>query len=392
MRVVIVAACPYPTTQGTQVFIRGMVRALCRRGHEVHLVTYHFGEDLPGEGEILHRIPPMPGYHKLRAGPAWSKPVLDALVAARLLQVVRRVRPALIHAHNYEAPIAAYLVRALTGVPVLYHSHNLMADELPLYVEGRLARAVARRAARLLDRQIPRRADRCVVISEQAVGAHEALGVAPSRIHHLPPALHPEDFADALPAPAGPTVVYAGNPDRYQDLQVLVGAMVQVVRRLPEARLLVVSSAGLDEVSALARAGGLDPRHLELHTTSRWDEVQELMRRGTVAALPRALCRGFPIKLLNYMAVGLPVVACAGSAKVGTDGETGRVVPDGDVSAFGAALLELLEEPELARRMGERARASILQDHCWERRVAELESVYKRTANGGLLARDGSLR
>lgn len=387
-----VAACPYPTTQGTQVFIRGMVRALCRRGHEVHLVAYHFGEDLPGEGEILHRIPPLPGYRKLRAGPAWSKPLLDAMLAARLLQVVRRVRPHLVHAHNYEAPIAAYVVRATTGVPVLYHSHNLMADELHLYVRGRIARAMARGAAGLLDRQIPRRADRCVVISEEAVEAHRALGVDPARIHHLPPALHPEDFDGALPDPAGPTVVYAGNPDRYQELHVLLAAMRRVAEALPAARLLVISSADLAEVAALAASVGLDPRCLELHTTSDWAQVQRLMRRGAVAALPRGLCRGFPIKLLNYMAVGLPVVACAGSAKVGRHGQTGLVVPDGDVTAFGEALLELLRSPAKSRRMGERARASILQDHCWERRVAELEEVYRRTAGPDALARDRSLR
>ena len=386
------AACPYPTTQGTQVFIRGMVRALSRRGHDVHLVTYHFGEDLPTEGETLHRIPTVPGYRKLRAGPAWSKPMLDALLAGKLLQVVRRIRPDLVHAHNYEAPIAAYMVRSLTGVPVLYHSHNLMADELHLYVRGRLARGVARRAARLLDREIPRRADRCVVISEEAVAAHEALGVDPSRIHHLVPALHPEDFEGEAPTPVRPTVVYAGNPDRYQELNVLLSAMTRVVRSLPEARLLVVSSARLDEVSALARAEGLADRHLELHTTSCWREVQALMRRGSVAALPRGLCRGFPIKLLNYMAVGLPVVACAGSAKAGRDGETGRVVPDGDVPAFADALEQLLRDPALARRMGEQARASILHEHCWERRVVELESVYRQAAGLEPVARDRPLR
>ncbi len=384
-----VAACPYPTTQGTQVFIRGMVRALCRRGHEVHLVTYHFGEDLPGEGEILHRIPPLPGYDKLRAGPAWGKPVLDAMLAGKLLQVVRRTGPDLVHAHNYEAPIAAYLVRALTGVPVLYHSHNLMADELHLYARGRVGRALGRRAAGLLDRGIPRRADRCVVISPEAVEAHRSLGVSPERLELLLPALHPEDFEPDPPAPAGPTVVYAGNPDRYQDLAVLMRAMVRVTRALPDARLLLVSSARLDEVVALARREGLDRRYLELHTTSDWGEVQRLMRRGTVAALPRGLCRGFPIKLLNYMAVGLPVVACAGSAKVGEDGVTGRIVPDGDSGAFAGALLELLRDPDRARRMGGRARASILQEHCWEQRVVELEAVYQRTV---ALAPDRPLR
>jgi glycosyltransferase involved in cell wall biosynthesis len=233
-----------------------------------------------------------------------------------------------------------------------------------------------------------------VVISEEAVQAHETLGVDPSRLDFLPPALHPEDFEAHIPTPAcsAPTVVYAGNPDRYQELDLLLRAMCRVVRRLPDARLRVVSSAPLDEITQLARAEGLHPRHLDLHTTSRWGEVQALMRQCTVAALPRGLCRGFPIKLLNYMALGLPVVACAGSAKVGRDGETGRIVQDGDATAFAAALEELLIDPAKARRMGERARASILQEHCWERRVVDLESVYRRTAGLDPVARAEPLR
>lgn len=380
MRVVMAAACPYPTTQGTQVLIRGMVRALCRRGHEVHLVAYHLGEDLPAEGEVLHRIPRVPWYRKLRSGPSWGKPFLDGLLAGRLLGVVREVRPDLVHAHNYEAPIAAYAVRALTGVPVLYQSHNLMADELHLYVHGRAAQGLARSFAAVLDREVPRRADGCAVISKEALAAHVRLGVDPTRLHLLLPAVHPEDFEGPVPSPAGRTVVYAGNPDRYQDLHVLVAAMAIVVRRLPDARLLAVSSAGLGDVRALASRAGLPCANLDLRTTSSWEEAKAAMRQGTVAALPRGLCRGFPIKLLNYMALGLPVVACAGSARLLVDGESGIVVPDGDVHAFARALEHLLLDPEAARRMGRRAATSIMHGHCWERRVMDLEAIYGRVA------------
>jgi glycosyltransferase involved in cell wall biosynthesis len=374
-----VAACPWPTTQGTQVHLRGLVRALSRRGHDVHLVTYHFGEDLPGEGGTVHRIPAVPGYGKLRAGPSAAKPLLDALLLMRLAQVVRSVRPDVIHVHNYEGPWAGYAVRAISGVPVVYTAHNLMADELELYVDGRAKRAAARVAAWALDRSVPRLADRCVVISEGAVSALEGLGVDPARIDLLPPAVHVEDLGSEPPsaADAPPVVLYTGNPDRYQDLGLLFAAMARVQRARPDATLRVVSGADLTDLSSQARDLGLRDGAVFRRTAS-WEEVRAETTSARVAALPRGLCRGSPIKLLNYLGLARPVVACRGSAH-GVGPDVGLVVPDGDVDGFAGALLRLLDDPALAGRMGAAGRASILRQSLWQTRVRRLEQVFEHT-------------
>ncbi len=378
LRIVQVAACPWPTTQGTQVHLRGLVRALVRRGHDVHVVTYHFGEDLPDEGATVHRIPAVPGYRKLRAGPSAVKPLLDALLLARLAGVVRRHRPDVLHVHNVEAPWAGYAVRAAWGVPVVYTAHNLMIDELDGYVDGRAARFVLRGLAEALDRTVPRLADRCVTLSDAAVPALIARGVRPDRIVCLPPAVHEEDLGPAPPsaAEAPPVVVYAGNPDRYQDLGLLLAAMTIVRRRRPDATLRVVSGADLDPLAAQARRLGLREGAV-FRRTSSWPEVRAEIAGARVAALPRGLCRGAPIKRLNFSGLGRPVVACAGSAH-GMDRGIGLVVPDGDVAAFAGALLRLLDDPALAGRMGAAARASVLRDSTWAIRVQALETQLHR--------------
>lgn len=379
LRIVEVAACPYPTTQGTQVHLRGLVRALSRRGHDVHVVTYHFGEDLPHDGGTIHRIPRVPGYGKLRAGPSLGKPLLDALLLGRLAEVVRSVRPDLVHVHNYEGPWAGYAVRALTGVPVVYTAHNLMSDELELYLDGRRARAVARAAAWALDRSVPRLADRCIAISAGAAAVLPALGVAPERLALLPPAIHAEDLGPE-PPPAGaapPVVVYTGNPDRYQDLGLLFAAMARVRQQRPDATLRVVSGAQLGPLEEQALGLGL-AEGVRFVRTSDWAAVREELVGARTTALPRSLCRGAPIKLLNYQGLGRPVVACAGSAH-GVSPATGIRVPNGDVDAFAQGLLAVIEDPALATRMGRAARTSILQNALWQDRVERLEREFDTT-------------
>ena len=154
--------------------------------------------------------------------------------------------------------------------------------------------------------------------------------------------------------------------------------MAQVAKSVPDVRLRIISSAALESTLTLASQCGLEPALVEPFTCTDWQQVTELMRECDVAALPRRVCRGFPIKLLNYLALGLPVVACEGSAKLLLEGEAGLVVPP-DSSQFAAALCQLLADREEAFRMGLRARSSTLMEQDWRLRVPEFERVYAAT-------------
>ncbi len=101
-----------------------------------------------------------------------------------------------------------------------------------------------------------------------------------------------------------------------------------------------------------------------------------------VAVCPRTEGSGFPMKLLNYMAAGKAIVACRGSAKGLIDGETARVVPDGDAAAFAAAIVALLGDSAERARLGGAARAAIERDGAWERVLDEVEDIYERIGAG----------
>ena len=150
-RVAVVAACPFPSLRGSQVLVRELAEGLAHGGHAVHVVTYPTAQHLaPVERIAIHRVRKLPGLWTAHPF-GWQKVVLDLLLAWTLLGVVRRERIEVIHAHNVEAPLVAFLVRWLTGVPVVYHAHNALADELPCYFRARAARAVWR-----ADRRVPR--------------------------------------------------------------------------------------------------------------------------------------------------------------------------------------------------------------------------------------------
>ena len=165
-----------------------------------------------------------------------------------------------------------------------------MGEELHTYFNGRVARGLARRMGRMLDRTVPRLADHALAIHDGAVPVLRGLGCR--QVTCVPPGVDPHDLRPAVPAPLPslPRVVYAGNPDQYQDLDILMEAM----QMLPDVELLMISA------SSLAKWEGHNLPRARFVQTSDFEEVRRLLASATIAALPRTVCTGYPIKMLNY--------------------------------------------------------------------------------------------
>jgi glycosyltransferase involved in cell wall biosynthesis len=305
------------------------------------------------------RTPIVPGYNNLRAGPDFVKPFLDLALVQRIASIEADV----VHAHNYEAAIAASFAKRFTGIPVVYNAHNTMGEELPSYFEGKTLRSIAGRFGRWLDRSVPKMADHAVVLNPGAVSTLRGLGC--DAVSCVPPGVDFRELEDVVPAglPDGPWVVYAGNPDRYQDLDVLIDAM----RMIPEAGLLMVSASPLDDWADCGLA------RLRCVQTSDFHEVKTLIAAADVAALPRAVCSGFPIKLLNYLGLGVPTVVAEGSAPK-MPGVL--AVKNRDPEAMAAAIRGLLDDPSHRASLAADARAHVRSACTWDARARELESIY----------------
>ena len=374
MNVLMLAACPFPTAGGTQVLIGDMASALARAGVRVELVTYGVGAgNLKAHDAAVpyrvHRAPAVPGHRRLAAGPTWRRPVADAGLAAAATRAAHRARRDgrpfdLVHAHNYEGALAGAIVARVYGLPLLYHAHNLMGDELETYFATQRARTVARWVGKVLDRTVPRLGDATVSVSRHAQRRLRALtGGQP--IEYQPPAVRYGPPARQL-VPS--QVLYAGNLDGYQSLDVLDAALA----RLPDVQCTVVSRtpwSGRSRVRWVLDQG--------------FESLKPYLEGAQVAVLPRTVPSGFPVKLVNYLCAGTPVVACESGAQ-GLGLEEGVwTVEDGDAVAFADAISTLLGDGALRERLAERA-AEAANRYGWEAHVAQLKEMYRGVvANAG---------
>ncbi len=384
-RVAIVAACPFPTLQGSQLLIRRLAQGLRSRGHAVVVVAYAEGLEDALAGIPVRRIRPIPGCRALGSGPRPAKLLLDAALFTTLRKVLREERVEIVHAHNYEAALVGLAAGRLAGVPVIYHSHNALAEELPTYFRGRLARRVARALGALADREVPRRADHCIAICRELVGFLRARGV--DAVDLVSPGGSPEEFPARSSNEIGairarfefgarPLLLYTGNLDAYQNLELLLQSMGRVREVVPDALLVLATHATPRRALAAASPG------VRVVAADDFATVRDLLQAADVALCPRQEWSGFPMKLLNYMAAGKAIVVSAGSAKAVRHGANGWVVADGSARGYADAIVHLLASPRLRAALGRAARRTVEDEYGWDRVLDQIEAVYATVLTG----------
>jgi glycosyltransferase involved in cell wall biosynthesis len=389
-KVCMLAACPFPANHGTPGSIREMAEGLSLCGHEVHIVTYHFGEDIPVRGPILHRIPAWTNESKVVVGPTTRRPLYDFLLVFKTLEVIRRHRPDLLHAHGYEAALAAWLCRLATGIPVLYSGHNTMSDELASFKFIR-PQWLANGLARFLDAFVPRRANRCLPHSVNLERFFHERGLQRRTEPVVPFGIDVDELVAGDGAKVreryglgtAPVVLYAGVLDEFQRLDLLLEAVRAVAQAEPNVKLLITVTipheGHLARIRRQAEELGIT-QNLVLTEPQPLSAVPDFLAACDVAVVPRPAAPGFPIKLLNYMAARKPCVLFASSASKGlTDRDNVLLVAPDQADSLAAGILELLRDRPLADRLAENGHLFVREHHDRRAVARQVSAAYRNT-------------
>ena len=198
-------------------------------------------------------------------------------------------------------------------------------------------------------------------------GARGKVRVVPNGVN---PDWYPRNLAPSLPAEEGIfTVGFVGTLKPWHGLSVLIEAFALLLDRAPNARLLIVGDGTEKEklLADLSSRNLLDKAHFT--GTVAHANVPGLLASMDVAVAPYPKLADFyfsPLKIYEYMAAGLPVVA-SDAGDIGglvRDGETGLLCSPGDPLSLSSALHCLIEAPRLRAALSVAARAEA-QRHTW---------------------------
>lgn len=376
MKILIIAPHPFYQERGTPIAIDLLLQVLSRRGDRVDLLTFHEGESRSYPGVTIHRIPALPGLANIPPGFSLKKLVCDALLLPRLIGLLRRGRYDVVHAVE-ESAFLAMLVCPFFSAPFIYDMDSLLSmqltDHFPWlrpfggllrYIESlpiRRARLVLPMCERLATEAAHYRADGIVVLKD--VSLAQGADTAP-------------DPALALPRPI---VMYIGNLEHYQGIDLLLEGFRVALAAHPTASLVIIG--GKDEhirkYRARAHALGvatsthfLGPRPVA--------EIQTYMGQADVLASPRVRGINTPMKIYSYLDSGTAVLATDLPTHTQVINSDLALLAPPEATAFGAALARLLAEPELRRRLAANARAYVRREHSFERFTLTVNAVYDR--------------
>jgi glycosyltransferase involved in cell wall biosynthesis len=364
--------------------VLGQALALRRHGVDATVATYDLAEFDPPADLPVWRIRRVPTHRSTRPGPSLQKlGLLDPLLAALTWRVARDQRPHVLHGHHVEGALLALGVARRLRLPVVFDAHTSLAAELPTYGHASLESLLQRTGA-ALDALLTRRSAHVFAVTETLRAellTRVGPSVEPERVSVVPMGLEIEAISPEArtrrPKDAPPTIVYAGGLSRFQRLDLLGRAFELVQQKIPDAKLLVLSPDSAEDLFAAWPRGRSCQGVRCLHPASLERTFQEL-DAADLAASPRTAAGGFPLKNLNYMARGLPIVACLGSSEPLRHGETGWIVPDDDPRAFATALLDLLRDPSRRQQLAAAARREAAGRFGWDRVVEPMLPVYER--------------
>jgi 1,2-diacylglycerol 3-alpha-glucosyltransferase len=384
-RIAMVAACPFPANHGSAASIREMSDTLTDMGHDVHIVTYPFGQDeIKVRRAQVHRTSEFRPETDAKVGPSPEKFVLDGKLLGLLLRIVRAKNIDVIHAHNYEGALIGIAAKWITRRPLLYNAVNLMSDELASYRFIR-PRWLAHALGRTLDWFVPIFPDHITAVSPELRQWMINNGVPERKVDTVPAGIEPEMFDGATPeryrhlAGDHPVVMYTGVLNAFQRIDYLLRAFTVVAREEPRTRLLIVSPLRSEsheaEYRKLATELGIAEKIVWIAPHSL-EELPSYLALADVTVVPRPECPGHPVKLLNYMLACKPTVCFAGAAKGVTHLHDAVVVPDHDWNALGDGIVTLLRDRALATRLGENARDTVLREFDWRQICPRIVRIY----------------
>ncbi|MFP5365181.1 MAG: glycosyltransferase [Thermoleophilia bacterium] len=305
-------------------------------------------------------------------------PGRDLRAMFELARIVRRLRPDVIHAHSSKAGAVARAVRAAAPrIPVVYTPHGFA-------FAGFVTREADRRIYRFLERGLARLATRtlCVCDAESrlaaSIGSVRRVRVVHNGIDQLPDGELARGLAEMRRE--GPVIGVLSLLRPGKGLETLIDAMQLVAARHPDAAV-AVAGEGCERPALEARiaAAGLQQRVRLIGLTQG---PAPLLRGCDVYCNP-SWAESFPLSLLEAMQLDIPIVSTdvGGCREAIVDGVTGLLVPPRDPRALADALIRVLTDAELARRLGTTAGVVARTRFTTERMVQETLTVYREVAD-----------
>jgi glycosyltransferase involved in cell wall biosynthesis len=373
---------PEPRTNGIRLAVGALLDEL-RKSHEIRYIGYRMADqhELSDDSEMRLIDPPARPLRgatllgaTLRRRP-WEADRFAAGLEDALTQELETFKPDVVHVNRWILAGLGRLISDVGSVLTAFDAWHLNVDASVAVanpVRRPLIRAEARRIRRFEAEEFAR-FGRVVVVSEQDRAELERLN--PSLpVSVIPNGVDAHFFSGDPRAPVPNRIVFTGNmsyPPNIVAACFLARELLPRVREeRPDAHVVIVGREPHPDVIGLAALDGVE-------VTGTVDDIRPWLGSARVFACPMLSGTGIKNKLLEAMATERACVVTP-LALQGIDVTAGRDVLIGESAAeLARQILRVLDDDDLARRLGRSAREYVRAKHSWHAVADAYEDVYR---------------
>jgi glycosyltransferase involved in cell wall biosynthesis len=379
VKILFLAPQPFFEVRGTPLAVLHMTRALASLGHSVDLLTFPQGEPVAVEGVRHLRSPRLP-VGRVKAGPSLAKMALDVPFLAAAAWRLRSGGYDVVHAVEEAAHLIAPFARWF-GVPLVMDVDSSVPDQLRY--SGFATRGPLLRLAEALEGYALRHAATAITVcSSLTEGVKARAPGLPVFQVEDPPLVEPgttpapeavEALRRELTLGPWPVVLYSGNFEPYQGVELLLEALAHV----PQVQLLLMGGGPRDVVrmKAEARARGIGERTI-FSGQRPPSELPLFLALADVLVSPRAKGRNTPFKIFTYIASGKPLVATRIPTHTQLLDDSTAFLVEPTPRALAAGLRAALDRPDEAAARARAALDLVRREYSVERYREKIARAY----------------
>ncbi len=381
---------PYPPKRGGKIRPFNMIRHWHQQGHHVHVASlarsageaaeargleaYCSGRDIETVAEATQRVRmiarlPLPQPSSMGY---FHSPRLAAAIRRRLAE--RRWDLIFVHCSS----VAQY-VSHVRGVPKVldfgdmdsqkwleYANYKSFPLSLGYWLEGRKMMAAEKRLARCFDLSTATTRAERQTLDDYRTGA---------ATDWFPNGVDATFFSPAAGAYDPDAISFIGRMDYYPNQECMVrfcrDVWPQLKQMRPGLKLMIVGADPSPEIVALGRLSGVT-------VTGTVADVRPYVRGSALMVAPLAIARGTQNKILEAMAMGVPVVTSSAAAG-GVDAQAPHHLLVADTAdEIAAAVMRVVEQPHERARLAGAGRERVLSHHAWPHSMRRLDAIVER--------------
>jgi glycosyltransferase involved in cell wall biosynthesis len=380
MNILLLAPHPFYQERGTPIAVDMLLGVLDQDGHQVDVVTYHEGRERSYKNVVIHRIKPWIKVKNIRPGFSFKKLYCDFFLMFSAVKLLRRRRFDLVHAVE-ESSFMALCFRRVFNTPFVYDMDSLMSTQL--LDRFPMLSFAARPIAWIESLPIKRAkmvAPMCDDLADEA-GRYRDGGIVLVKDVSLVKADDDggqgDDLRQELQITDGKIVMYIGNLEPYQGIDLLLSSFKELCRSRADIHLVLIGGVwrDIEHYRAYATELGLE-RRVHLLGPRPVDHIGHYMKQADLLVSPRIHGTNTPMKIYSYLHSGTAVVATDLATHTQVLNRDIAVLTAPEPKAFAEAMAVLLEDAQLRQELGQRAAAYAQREHSYERFVDSVRQLY----------------